>query len=184
MVGQAMGCSNLTMKHGMIVVALLAPLLASCASRGEVRAPSQGVTAIYSPPARLEGKGKVIFLQASAPPQRVPPAPPAELTSDYMPGPWSIFFEAKSDRPDQKSRLALEQIAAMTARFPTIGVYFCSVGPSGSGGPGAGDRKRLDAVRALLGRDGTQRARAGPDDLCNSVAPRREPFVWVEPALN
>jgi hypothetical protein len=167
------------MKYGVLVVALVMPLLISCASR---RAPAQGVTAIYSPPVRLGGQGSLIFLPALA--QDVPPAVPAKLTGDYMPGPWSIFFEANTDRPTSESQAALEQIASMTSRFPTVSIYICSIGLSGPRGSGIEDRRRLEAVRSLLARSGVQRAVAGPEGMCNLLEPRSEPFVWVTPATD
>ena len=167
------------MKHGILIVALVMPLLVSCASR---RAPARGVTAIYSPPVRLGGQGSMIFLPAPVP--AVPPAPPSELTRDYMPGPWSIFFEANTDRPASESQVALEQIASMTSRFPTIGLYLCSIGPSGPRGSGIEDRRRLEAVRSLLTRSGVRRAVAGPENMCKSLEPRPEPFVLVMPATD
>ena len=179
MISYAMGRLDLA-----IVAASLMPLLASCASQEAVHAPPQGITAIYSPSVRLSGKGSLIFLQTPAPPQRVPPAPPAELTADYMPGPWSIFFEAKTDRPTEDAQYALKQIAEMASILPTIGVYLCSVGPSQPIVPDVGDRKRLDAVRALLTRYGIQQAKVGPDRLCKSLSPRPEPIVWIVPATN
>jgi len=168
------------MKHRVLVVALVVmPLLVSCASRG---APAQSVTAIYSPPVRLGGQGSLIFLPTPA--QDVPHAPPAELTGDYMPGPWSIFFEAKTDRPASESQAALDQIASMTSRFPTVGVYLCSIGSSGKRGSDIEDRRRLEAVRSLLTRSGVRRAVAGPESMCKSLEPRSEPFVWVMPAID
>lgn len=175
------GSSKPSMKYGMIIVAaVLMALLASCASKEAMQAPSPGITAVYSPPVRLGGKGSLIVFQTPAP---TPRAPSAELTADYILGPWSIFFEEKSDRPDSASQLALKQIASMTARFSTIGVSLCSIGSSGTDGASVSDRQRLDAVRALLTKSGIQRVEAGPDDLCKSLAPRSEPFVWVEPII-
>ncbi len=167
------------MKRGVLVVALVMPLLVSCATRG---APAQGVTTIYSPPVRLGGQGRVIYLPVPA--QDVPPAPPAELTGDYMPGPWSIFFETKTDRPSSGSQAALEQISSMTSRFPTVGIYLCSIGSSGPRVSEIEDRRRLEAVRSLLTRSGVRRAVAGPKSMCKSLEPRTEPFVWVMPAID
>ncbi len=166
------------MKRGVLVVTLVMPLLVSCATRG---APAQGVTTIYSPPVRLGGQGRVIYLPVPA--QDVPPAPPAELTGDYMPGPWSIFFEPKTDRPSSGSQAALEQISSMTSRFPTVGIYLCSIGSSGPRVSEIEDRRRLEAVRSLLTRSGVRRAAAGPKSMCKSLEPRTEPFVWVMPAI-
>ena len=172
------------MRHGFWVVALAMPLLASCASRGPAGAPAQGVVAIYSPPVRLGGQGRLIFLPAPAPVRAVPPAPPAELTGDAMPGPWSIAFDAKTDRPAAASQAALEQIAAMTSRYPAAALYLCAIGPSGSRGSGVDDRRRLDAVRSLLARSGVRRAVPGPEGVCHSLEPRPEPLVWVMPAID
>lgn len=166
------------MKREVLVVALVMPLLVSCTSRSTA---GQGVTAIYSPPVRLGGQGSMIFLPAPA--QDVPPAPPAELTADYMPGPWSIFFEANTDRPASESRGALGQIASMTSRFPAVGIYLCSIGSSGSRGSGIENRRRLKAVRSLLTRSGVRRAVAGPESVCQSLEPKSEPYVWVMPAI-
>lgn len=169
------------MKHGVLVVTLVMPLLVSCALQGAAGAPAQGITAIYSPPVRLGGQGSMIFLPTPA--QSVPPAPLSELTGDYMPGPWSIFFEAKTDRPTSESQAALEQIASMTSRFPAVAIYLCSIGPSGQRGSGIENRRRLEAVRSLLTRSGVRRAVAGPESICKSLKPRPEPFVWVMLAI-
>ncbi len=171
------------MKYEVLILASLAPMLTSCAAtQGMGTVQASRVMAIYSPPARLGGQGSMIFLPVPAP--QAAPVLPAELTADYSPGPWSIFFEADTDRPSLETKVAVEQIASMTARFPAVGVYLCSVGTTGLSPSSIASRKRLETVQALLKRNGVARAAVGPDRLCGSVAARSEPFVWVTPAID
>lgn len=88
MVKLSHGTSKLSKNYGITIAALLMLLLASCASQEAMHSPTQGMTAVYLPPVRLGGQGRLIFHQAPAP---TPRAPLAGLTADYIPGPWSIF---------------------------------------------------------------------------------------------
>lgn len=137
--------------------------------------------AIYSPPVRLGGTGNIVFLPA--PPQKPPPSPTG-LMADYMPGPWSIPFDADATSPPPAAETVFEQIEVMTKRFPSVGVSLCSTGSPRSESSDGQDRGRLGSVRALLARRGIRKIAVRTDGGCHGADDRPGPRVLIEPTVD